>query len=90
MKSVPDAYLNTVVVTRNLLDAAVEEQKPQALCEHQFFLRVFEQEYNAARAAGRVLRRERNPTARGDAYCFARVGQDRLIREYVKRFGIRS
>ncbi len=88
VKSYPDAYLNTVVTTRNLLDAAAGNKKLRR------FISVSSLSVYSNRKIGRrglldeTCEEEGRPALRGDAYTFAKVGQDRLIREYEKRYGI--
>ena len=87
-KSYSDAFMNSVVTTRNLLDASLEHQ-----CLRRFVnvssLAVYT---NKANPRGRLLDEhcpvERRPQSRGDAYCFAKVKQDELVIEYGGKFGI--
>jgi len=87
-KLVPDAYLNSVVTTRNLLDACVQQE-----CLKRFVsISSFTVYTNAGKRRWRVLDEscptERRPELRGDAYTYAKVKQDELVAEYGKRFGI--
>ena len=80
--------MNSVVTTRNLLDAA----------RRHGCLRRFVNVSSFAVYAGTPRRRRRlldescpiepRPELRGDAYSFAKVKQDELVAEYGKRFGI--
>jgi nucleoside-diphosphate-sugar epimerase len=87
-KSFPDAFLNSVVTTRNLLEACLQHQ-----CLRRFVsissLTVYT---NRQKPHGRLLDEscpvEEHPELRGDAYCFAKVKQDEIVSEYGKRFGI--
>lgn len=87
-KSMPDAFMNSVVTTRNLLDAAIH---------HQYLLRFvnissFVVYTNTEKPQGRLLDEtcpiEKHPELRGDAYCFAKVKQDELVIDYGRQFGI--
>jgi nucleoside-diphosphate-sugar epimerase len=87
-KSFPDAFMNSVVATRNLLDAT------QACARLRRFVLVssFTVYTNCGKPHGRLLDEscqiEARPELRGDAYCFAKVKQEQLLAEYGKRFGI--
>ena len=87
-KSFPDAFLNSVVTTRNLLESCL------AAAPLRRFVNVssFAVYTNAGKRKGRVLD-ERSPIEehaerRGNAYCFAKVKQDELVAEYGKTFGV--
>jgi nucleoside-diphosphate-sugar epimerase len=81
-KSYPDAFMNSVVTTRNLIEAS----------RHQPSLRRFVNISSFAvytNAESRCLDEE-SPVGEidGDAYTFAKVKQDELVTEYGQRFGI--
>jgi nucleoside-diphosphate-sugar epimerase len=87
-KSFPDAFMNSVVTTRNLLEASLQHG-----CLRRFVnissLAVYS---NTDKRRGRLLDEtcpiEKHPERRGDAYCFAKVKQDEIVVEYGNRFGI--
>src|SRR6266571_2864741 len=87
-KSFPDAFMNSVVTTRNLLEASLRHQ-----CLKRFVnVSSFTVYTNAQKPRWRLLDEscpvENRPELRGDAYCFAKVKQDEIVTEYGKRFGI--
>jgi nucleoside-diphosphate-sugar epimerase len=87
-KSYPDTFLNTVVTTRNLLEASRKHG-----CVRRFVnVSSFAVYANTPTRDGRLLDEtcpiEAHPALRGDAYCFAKVRQDELVTEYGKRFGL--
>ena len=87
-KSYSDAFLNSVVTTRNLLDALRQNQ-----CLKRFVtVSTFSVYSNQRNPHGRVLdescRIERSPQKRGDAYTFAKSKQDELVIDYGKTYGI--
>ena len=87
-KSFPDAYMNTVLTTRNLLDASREHG-----CLRRFVsVSSFSVYTNTRKSTGRLLDEscpvEQQPTVRGDAYTFAKVKQDELLQEYGEKFGV--
>ena len=87
-KSFPEAFLNSVVTTRNLLEACLRHH-----CVRRFVnVSSFAVYSNTQKAGGRLLDEscpvEEHPELRGDAYCFAKVKQEEIVNEYGKRFGI--
>ena len=87
-KFYPDAYLNSVVTTRNLLEAAARNVNLKRFVSVSSFS-VYS---NTNKPDGRILDEscpeERNSADRGEAYCFAKVKQDEIVRECCQRLGI--
>jgi len=87
-KSIADAFLNSVVTTRNLIEASLHHR-----CLRRFVnvssLTVYT---NGSKPKGRLLDEtcpvEEHPEGRGDAYCFAKVKQDEIVTQYGSRFGL--
>jgi len=81
-KSYPDAYLNSVVTTRNLIDAALRDNKiKRFLCVSSFSV------YTTIRKKRRKLideswEVEAKPALRGEAYCYAKVKQEEMVVNY--------
>lgn len=87
-KSFPDVFMNTVVTTRNLLDACIERA-----CLRRFVsVSSFAVYSNRNKPHGRILDEsapvEEHPGLRGEAYCYAKLRQDQMVQEYGKRRGI--
>jgi len=87
-KSVPDAFMNSVVTTRNLLDAIVHHR-----CLKRFVnVSSFTVYTNQKKPTGSLLDEscplETHPELRGDAYDFAKVKQDEMVMEYGRQFGL--
>ncbi|HXN22396.1 MAG TPA: NAD(P)-dependent oxidoreductase [Candidatus Dormibacteraeota bacterium] len=88
-KLVPDAFLNSVVTTRNLLEACLQQR-----CVVRRFVNIssFAVYTNARKPRWRMLDEscpvEAHPEVRGDAYTFAKVKQDELVVDYGKKTGI--
>jgi nucleoside-diphosphate-sugar epimerase len=87
-KSFPDAFMNSVVTTRNLLEASLHHN-----CLRRFVnVSSFSVYSNKDMARWRLLDEscpvETQPELRGEAYCFAKVKQDELLAEYGKKFAI--
>lgn len=87
-KSFPDAFLNSVVTTRNLLDAALSQQVLKRFVNVSSFT-VYS---NKNKPHGRLLDEssplEDHPEARGDAYGFAKIKQEEIVLDYAKKFGL--
>ena len=81
-KSFPDAYLNSVVTTRNLIEAAQQQNTLKRFVS----LSSFAVYSNADKPLADVLDEsapvEPNPESRAEAYCYAKVKQDELIMQY--------
>jgi nucleoside-diphosphate-sugar epimerase len=87
-KSIPEAFRNSVVTTRNLLEAAARHG-----CLKRFVNVGSFSVYNNRRKPGRRLLDEScpvemHPELRGDAYSFAKTKQDELVTEYASRFAM--
>jgi nucleoside-diphosphate-sugar epimerase len=89
IKSFPDAFANSVVTTRNLLDASVREKTVRRFVSMSSFT-VYA---NRNKPGGRLLDEscgvDEEPRLRGDAYCYAKVKQDQLVLRYARENGIR-
>jgi nucleoside-diphosphate-sugar epimerase len=82
--------MNSVVTTRNLLDATLEHR-----CLRRFVsISSFAVYTNTQRPRRKPLDEacpvEAQPELRGDPYCFAKVKQDEIVKEYGEKYGIPS
>jgi nucleoside-diphosphate-sugar epimerase len=87
-KSFPDAFMNSVVTTRNLLDASAKEN-----CLKRFVnISSFSVYSNKNKSRGKLLDEtapvEKKPFLRGEAYCFAKVEQDEIVAEYGEKLNV--
>jgi len=87
-KAFSDAFLNSVVTTRNLLDAALEQK-----CLRRFVnVSSFSVYTNRHKPRRRLLDEscpiEDHPESRAEAYCFGKVKQDELVAEYAQKHGL--
>lgn len=87
-KSVPDAFMNSVITTRNLLDAAVEHRCVKRIVSISSFSVYTNMDRPRPRMFDETCELERHPELRGDAYCFAKVKQDEIVRSYSKEYGV--
>jgi len=87
-KSFPDAFMNSVVTTRNLLEAVRKQEGFRRFVNVSSFA-----VYTNVGGKTRGLLDESCPIEQDwdkipDAYCFAKVKQDMLVAEYGKQYGI--
>lgn len=87
-KSFPDAFMNSVVTTRNLLEAAIEQG-----CLRRFVnVSSFTVYTNVQKPTWRLLDEscpiEQHPELIPDAYCYAKVKQEELVKEYGGKSGV--
>ncbi len=85
-KSFSDAFLNSVVTTRNLLEASTRHNCLRRFVNVSSFA-VYTNRGKRDRILDELCQVEPHPELR-DPYCFAKVKQDELVTEYGKRFGI--
>jgi nucleoside-diphosphate-sugar epimerase len=87
-KSYPDAFMNSVVATRNLLEASLKYGRLQRFV----LVSSFAVYTNCGKPGWRQLDEscpvEERAELRGDAYCYAKVKQEEIVAEYGKQFGI--
>jgi len=87
-KLVADAFMNSVVTTRNLLEACHRQQGVRRFVSVSSFS-VYS---NCGKAVGRLLDEscpvETQPELRGDAYTFAKVKQDEIVIELANKWNI--
>ncbi|MFZ0302304.1 MAG: NAD(P)-dependent oxidoreductase [Terracidiphilus sp.] len=86
-KSFPDAFMNSVVTTRNLLESSL-----RLGCLQRFAL-VSSFAVYSNRQKRRLLDEscpiEEHPEKR-DAYCYAKVKQEEIVKEYAQKTGVRT
>jgi nucleoside-diphosphate-sugar epimerase len=87
-KLVPDAYLNSVVTTRNLLEACTRAPTLRRLVNVSSFTVYTNCRKRAARVLDESCPVESHPEFRGDAYTFAKVKQDEIVINYGASHGI--
>jgi nucleoside-diphosphate-sugar epimerase len=86
-KSIPDAFMNSVVTTRNLLDAALFAGTLRRFVNVSSFT-VYAGTGPRARVLDESARLEDRPELRGDAYSFAKIKQEELVADYARRFSL--
>ena len=87
-KSFSDAFLNSVVTTRNLLEESARCKSLKRFVTVSSFA-VYS---NTRKSRGRLLDEsspvEDSPELRGEPYCFAKVRQDEIVREYGEKLAL--
>jgi len=87
-KSTANAFLNSVVTTRNLLDAAREHGSLRRFVGISSFSVYSNQHKTRRRLLDESSPIESHPELRGEAYCFAKVKLDELVSEYGQKLGL--
>ncbi|MGB2715283.1 MAG: NAD(P)-dependent oxidoreductase [Vicinamibacterales bacterium] len=80
-KSFPDAFMNSVVTTRNLIEASVAQKSLRRLVTVSSFA-VYANGGRHGHVLDETCPLESQPELRGEAYCFAKVRQEELVAEY--------
>lgn len=84
-KAFSDAYLNSVVTTRNLLDATLEHNCLRRFVNVSSFAVYTNRNKPRRRLLDESCPVEQDPGSRAEAYCFGKVKQDELVFEYGKK-----
>ena len=87
-KSYPDAFMNSVVTTRNLLDACVREHAIKRFVSISSFAVYSNRDKKRGRVLDETAPIEERPQLRGEAYCYAKVRQDQLVEMFGTQYGI--
>jgi len=87
-KSYPSAYLNSVVTTRNLLEACLQHGCLKRFVNVSSFAVYTNQDKPRGRWLDESSPVEKFPWLRGSPYCFAKVKQEEIIIEYADKHGI--
>jgi len=85
-KSFPDAFMNSVVTTRNLLEASFRYARLQRFVQVSSFAVYTNRQ--KSRRLDESCPIEEHPELRGDAYCFAKVKQEQIVVEYGRNYSI--
>jgi nucleoside-diphosphate-sugar epimerase len=87
-KSFPEAFMNSVVTTRNLLDATLLQQGLRRFVNISSFTMYTNRQKPSGSPLDETCPIEEHPELRGDAYCFAKIKQDEMVEEYGKKVGV--
>ena len=87
-KSFPDAFLNSVVTTRNLLEAGRQSTRLRRFVSISSFAVYSNRGKSARTLLDETCPVDDRPDLRGDAYSFAKVKQDEMVVELGNRLKI--
>ena len=87
-KSFPDAFMNSVVTTRNLLEATIQRKCLKRFVNISSLAVYSNQGGSRCRSLDETSPIEVDPARRGDAYCYAKAKQDEIVEEYARNFSI--
>jgi nucleoside-diphosphate-sugar epimerase len=87
-KMIADAFMNSVITTRNLLEACAGQKGIERFVSVSSFSVYTNQKKPRSRVLDESCPMETQPELRGDAYTFAKVKQDEIVAEYGKKAGI--
>lgn len=88
VKSFADAFFNTVVTTRNLLEAAVENGVVERFVNVSSFTVYDTTKRKRRQLLDETCKTEINSHLRGEAYCFAKVKQEEIVQRYHDQRGL--
>jgi nucleoside-diphosphate-sugar epimerase len=84
-KSFPDAFMNSVITTRNLLEATLRDRCLKRFVNVSSFAVYTNRDKPHRNLLDESCPVEEHAELRGDAYCFAKLKQDELVIEYGKK-----
>src|SRR3989475_11928629 len=87
-KSVAEAFMNSVITTRNLLDAVLQHGCLKRFVSISSFAVYTNRDKPRRGLLDESCPIEEHPELRGEAYCFAKVKQDELVMEYGRKHAI--
>jgi len=87
-KSFADAFANSVVTTRNLLDGVLRHNCLRRFVSLSSFAVYANQKNPCPGVLDENCPTESSPALRGDPYCFAKTKQDELVMHYGKKHGV--
>jgi len=87
-KSIPDAFMNSVVTTRNIIEASLEQGSLKRFVNISSFAVYSNVNKSKFRLLDESCPVESHPERIGDAYCYAKLKQDELVMEYGKKYGL--
>jgi nucleoside-diphosphate-sugar epimerase len=87
-KSFPDAVLNSVVTTRNLLEACLQHGGIKRFVNVSSFAVYSNTDKPHGSLLDETCAMESRPEVRGDAYCFAKCRQDDIVMQYGRDRGV--
>lgn len=87
-KSVPDAFLNSVVTTRNLMEACLLGRSLRRFVNVSSFAVYSNVQQRRGQTLDESSPTDKDPHTLADAYCFAKVKQEEIVAEYAEKYAI--
>lgn len=87
-KTFPGCFMNSVVTTRNLLDAVARDGRLKRFLNVSSFAVYAPAKLKRGEILDERCGVERRPHLRGDAYCYGKAKQDELLLDYGKKHQI--
>jgi nucleoside-diphosphate-sugar epimerase len=87
-KSFPGSFMNSVVTTRNLLDAAVKVGNLRRFVNVSSFAVYSNWNMAGGCLLDETCELESRPVERAEAYAYAKLKQDQLVVKYAQKYGI--
>ena len=87
-KSYPDAYLNSVVTTRNLLQGAIQHDFIKRFVNVSSFTVYSNWHTKHGSLIDETSETETNPVLRGEPYCYAKVKQEQITIDFCRKHHI--
>lgn len=87
-KTFPGSFMNSVVTTRNLLDAAVGSGRVRRFVNISSFAVYSNWNLAAGALLDETCALETQPVERAEAYAFAKLKQDDIVIEYSRKYGL--
>jgi nucleoside-diphosphate-sugar epimerase len=86
-KTFPGSFMNSVVTTRNLLDAVLEEQTLKRFLNVSSFAVYSPLKLKRNAILDETCKLEKHPEQR-DPYCFGKLKQEEIVKEYHEKYNI--
>jgi nucleoside-diphosphate-sugar epimerase len=87
-KTFAGSYMNSVITTRNLLDACLKGEQLKRFVNVSSFTVYSGDKMSRGSVMDETCEVESNPVERCSAYCYGKVKQDELINEYGNKFNV--
>jgi nucleoside-diphosphate-sugar epimerase len=87
-KSYPDAYMNSVITTRNLLDSVLQYKNLKRFVNISSFAVYSNKKIPRGGLLDESCEVESQPHLTGEAYCYAKVRQEEIVADYGSKYNI--
>jgi len=87
-KTFPGSFMNSVVTTRNLLDASIHTGGLRRFVNVSSFAVYSNWNLASGELLDETCELESRPVERAEAYAYAKLKQDQLVQEYSQKYGV--